>query len=149
MVKTHQQPLGFRILVYGGIFIAAVFFYGTIIVTSMLPTEPSLYLMPLTLVPFTLFFVCAYAVPIEVSVSDESLILRTPCLTRRIPWMNVRETIFQNVIGGNGTLDFSHPSFIIIKTTHRYYRYYFVPRYICGYEDLVTIFQKNAKFRII
>jgi len=148
MVTEHKQPFWFCAMTWIGILFCWAMFYFLFIVIGK-STPPLFVLMPLLLIPFLLAGFLSYGIPLVVICSPQGLTVKTALLTREIPWCQIKKTIFQNVIGGDGTLNLSHPSFIVIKTTHRYYRYYLISRYIESYNDLVSTLKNYTLFHVL
>jgi len=145
LVVMAQMP--YRLFLAVGFLGALASFFLWIFATSAVPPPSGVWLFYGSAIPFILFFIIGYLCPIRICCDDKAIEIKTMLLSRNIPWDKILKVSFRNVLDDRGKIETDHPSYLIVKTDHLIYRWYFVSRFFTNYEELVKLFIENGKLR--
>lgn len=135
----------YRLLLIVGLLGSIISFFLWIYATSFVPAPLGIILFYGCFIPLFAFGIIGYLCPISIEYDSDTIVLKTLLMKRKIPWSKISKAIFHNLLDDKGKIELDHPSFILLKTDHKFYRWYFVSRFLNGYNDLVNFMSLKGK----
>ncbi len=98
--------------------------------------------------PLIIFLVLGYLCPICIDYDEGGVSLKSLLIKRQVPMSKIKRVLFKNVLNDRGKIEFDHPSFLLLETDHRYYRWYFISRFTSDYDGIVRFFCEQQKLSL-
>ena len=133
IIALAERP--YRMLLIAGLLGSLISFFAWIYAVSFVPPPVGVVLFYGCFFPLVAFVIIGFLCPVLIECDGETIMLKSLLMQRRVPWSKIPKAVFQNVLADKGKTELDHPSFMLIKTEHKFYRWYFVSRFMTGYHS--------------